>query len=130
MQTRGWRIVSIREKYQSDGFSCGVWLQVARDVWLLYVASHQHGMRIFPAFLKQTLETQHGVKSLSGLRNPTKSAAERANEEYILGVRADMRGRLVQAALANGLSWGQANLAGFAPATALDLEEYDDEVPV
>ena len=45
-------------------------------------------------------------------------------------MRADMRGRLVQAALANGLSWGQANLAGFAPATALDLDEYDDEVQV
>ena len=57
------------------------------------------------------------------------SRAERANVAFILEQRADMRGRLVQAALADKLAWGQASLAGFAPATALDLVDFDDPVP-
>ena len=55
--------------------------------------------------------------------------ATKNNEKYILDVRADMRGRLVQAALAGKLAWGSANLEGFAPATALNLDEFDDPVP-
>ena len=38
-----------------------------------------------------------------------------------------MRSRLVQAALAEKLSWGSASLAGFAPATAVNLDSFDEQ---
>ena len=124
----GWRFVSIRYRYQSDSVSCGVWVQVARDCWLKYVASPQYGMRTFGAFMQQTL-AEAGVSDLAALRGVAAKAAERANVAYICTARADMRGRLVQAALADKLAWGAARLAGFAPATALDLEKFDDALP-
>ena len=46
---------------------------------------------------------------------------------YILGQRAAMRSRLVHAALAKKLSWGSASLAGFAPATAVNLDSFDEQ---
>jgi len=58
-----------------------------------------------------------------------KTAAEKANVSYILDFRADMRGRLVQAALASKLAWGQAMLTGFAQAAANNLDEFDDQIP-
>ena len=54
-------------------------------------------------------------------------AAQRGNEAYILGQRAAMRSRLVHAALAKKLSWGSASLAGFAPATAVNLDSFDEQ---
>ena len=105
-----------------------MWLQVARDAWLQYAGGASHGTRTFPSFLKQSLE-EHGVQSLFGLKGARKSAAEKANTAFILEARADMRGRLVQAALAGKLAWGQANLAGFAPATAQNLDNFDDPIP-
>ena len=42
--------VSFRGEYQSDGSSCGMWLQAARDAWRLYAAGLEHGLRTF-AFL-------------------------------------------------------------------------------
>ena len=125
---QGWRLVSVRAHHQSDGSSCGVWLQSARDAWLAYVASPSYGTRTFPTFLMQRFEAA-GAQNLTGLRGTARSTAERANVAFILEQRADMRGRLVQAALADKLAWGQASLAGFAPATALDLVDFDDPVP-
>ena len=52
----GWRFVSIRNKYQSDSVSCGVWLQVARDCWLKYVASSQYGTRTYSPWTNYTAE--------------------------------------------------------------------------
>ena len=118
---QGWQLVSICDKYQSDGSSCGVWLQAARDAWLLYVASPHHGTNTFPAFLQRTFEAG-GAQSLSGLTARAKAAAERHNVAYIVKQRTDMRKRLVQAALDGKLSWGKASLEGFAPATAVDLD--------
>ena len=66
------------------------------------------------------------LRALAKLGCPT---AEKANVALILEQRADMRGWLVQAALADKLPWGQARLAGFAPATAVDLDDLDDPVP-
>ena len=106
-----------------------MWLQAARDAWLLYVASTDpchHGMKTFAAFLRRTFEAA-GVRSLSSLRGRELGAAQRANEAYILGQRAAMRSRLVQAALAEKLSWGSASLAGFAPATAVNLDSFDEQ---
>ena len=50
------------------------------------------------------------------------------NEHYILTARADMRGRLVQAALAGKLSVGQANLPGFAKSAPVDLTQLDNVI--
>ena len=101
---------------------------MARDAWLAYVASPSCGTRTFPAFLIQRFEAA-GAQHLTGLRGTARSTAEKANVALILEQRADMRGRLVQAALADKLAWGQARLAGFAPATAVDLDDFDDPVP-
>jgi hypothetical protein len=124
--SQGWQLVSLCDEYQSDGSSCGVWLQAARDAWLRYVASTDHGSKIFAAFLRRTFEAA-GVHSLSSLRGRVLGAAQRGNEAYILGQRAAMRSRLVHAALAEKLSWGSASLAGFAPATAVNLDSFDEQ---
>ena len=50
-----------------------------------------------------------------------------SHEAYILGQRAAMRSRLVYAALAKMLSLGSASLAGFAPATAVNLDSFDEQ---
>ena len=124
--SQGWQLVSLCDEYQSDGSSCGVWLQAARDAWLRYVASTDHGSKIFAAFLRRTFEAA-GVHSLSSLRGRVLGAAQRGNEAYILGQCAAMRSRLVHAALAEKLSWGSASLAGFAPATAVNLDSFDEQ---
>ena len=122
---QGWQLVSLTGEYQSDGSSCGVWLQAARDAWLLYVAGWEHGSKNFADFLHRFFDAA-GVRCLEGLAGRELGAAQRGNVAYILGQRADMRGRLVHAALADKLSWGAASLAGFAPATAFDLDSFDE----
>ena len=84
-----------------------------------------HGSKTFAAFLLNFFEAA-GVRCLFDLKGRELGAAARANVAYILGQRADMRNRLVHAALADKLSWGAASLAGFAPATALDLGSFDE----
>ena len=58
-------------------------------------------------------------------RQGARRAAQRGNVlvAYILGQRAALRSRLVHAALAEKVSWGSASLAGFAPATAVNLDQ-------
>ena len=121
----GWRLVSVRLHLQSDSSSCGIWIQVARDWWLEYVASTEHGNSAFESFMQEKLKGE-GVQSESGLRGTALSKARKANEQYILTARADMRGRLVQAALEGKLSVGQANLPGFAKSAPVDLTQLDD----
>ena len=86
----------------------------------MYVASTDHGSKIFAAFLRRTFEAA-GVRSLSRLGGRELGAAQRGNEAYILGQRAAMRSRLVDAALAEKLSWG------FSPATAVNLDSFDEQ---
>lgn len=64
----------------------------------------------------------------NGLRGTALSKARKANEQYILTARADMRGRLVQAALEGKLTVGQANLPGFAASAPVDLTQLDDVI--
>ena len=47
-------------------------------------------------------------------------------QKFILEQRAQMRDRLVQAALNGELKWGGAHLAGFAPAQPQILDDSDD----
>ena len=126
---QGWTLVSMRLHYQDDGSSCGVWIQVARDCWLEYVKSDSYGTSDFSSFMQQRLASE-GVLCETGLKGTAKSGAQRANRQYVLTARADMRGRLVQAALAqpSKLSWGQAHLEGFTTGMALDVTEFDDEL--
>jgi len=127
-EPKGWQLISLRQKYQADSSSCGVWLQVARDAWLRYLDSDAFGTASFESFLEGELAAE-GVRDLYKCRGATKTAAARKSREFILGQRADMRGRLVQAALAGKLKYEAASLSGFASSIAqdLDLEEYDDE---
>ena len=90
------------------------------------MASTDHGSKSFTAFLRRTFEAA-GVHSLSRLGGRELGAAQRGNEAYILGQRAAMRSRLLDAALAKKLSWGSASLAGFAPATAVNLDSFDEQ---
>jgi hypothetical protein len=62
-------------------------------------------------------------------RQGARRAAQRGNVlvAYILGQRAALRSRLVHAALAEKLPWGSASLAGFAPATAVNLDSFDEQ---
>ena len=127
-EPKGWQLISLRQKYQADSSSCGVWLQVVCDAWLRYVDSDAFGTASFESFLERELAAE-GVRDLYKCRGATKTAAAGKSREFILGQRADMRGRLVQAALAGKLKCEAASLSGFAPSVAqdLDLEEYDDE---
>ena len=122
---QGWQLVSLPGEYQSDGSSRGMWLQAARDAWLLYVGGLEHGSKTFAGFLLNFFEAA-GVRCLFDLKGRELGTASRANVAYILGQRADMRSRLVHAAFADKLSWGAASLAGFAPATRLDLDSFDE----
>ena len=123
----GWRLVSVRLHLQSDSSSCGIWIQVARDCWLEYVASTEHGNAAFASFIEERLKGE-GVQGENGLKGTALSKARKANEQYILTARADMRGRLVQAALADKLSVGQAHLPGFAASAPVDLTQLDDDI--
>ena len=97
---------------------------------LNYVDSDRFGTRTFATFLEAQLGTE-GVLNLFKLQGVPKTKAAAANKDYILNARADMRGRLVQAALAQKLAFGSSVLAGFMPAGAtidVDFDELDDEI--
>ena len=124
----GWQLVSSSDVYQTDGHNCGVWLQVARDCWLQYAASSSYGSCNFFAFMQAQL-VEHGVSDVESLPAAKKRAGERANRAYIVSQRADMRGRLVQAAMQGVLKHSAAQLAGFTQTNTidLDLDSLDDE---
>ena len=61
------------------------------------------------------------------MKGAAKSAAEKVNQRFIVEQRADMRGRLVQAAMSDELKHGQAYLLGFTSATAINLDALDEE---
>ena len=114
--------------FQNDGSACGIWLQVARDVYLEYMASSEYGSGSFLTFLERRME-EMGVRHLRG----ASTKQRRANQTFILEQRAEMRARLVQAALEGKLKHGAAELEGFCLSTGIDvepadLEELDDVV--
>ena len=124
----GWSLIDLRLKLQTDGNSCGVWLQVVRDAWLRYVDSSSFGSKGFKSFLEQEMAAE-GVQNLYKSKGATRTAAGAKSRQFIIGQRADMRGRLVQAALDRKLRHEAASLAGFAPSLAQDytLDDLDDE---
>jgi hypothetical protein len=108
-----WTFVPLRGLFQVDGCACGIWLQVARDVWVRYMDSDQYGAKTFQAFLTAELAAM-GVKDVDKCRGQAKRVAERANQAFILEQRAEMRGRLVQMAMEGAIVHGQAQLPGFS----------------
>ena len=78
----GWRLVSVRLHLQSDSSSCGIWIQVARDCWLEYVASTEHGNAAFASFIEERLKGE-GVQGENGLKGTALSKARKANEQYM-----------------------------------------------
>ena len=123
----GWSLVSMRGRFQVDGNACGIWIQVARDLFIEYVDSHEFGTCTFEAFLHRRLKEQ-GVLPTERLSGLTLKAAMQTNQKFILEQRADMRGRLVQAAIAGKLAFSEAQLGGFAQelASRKPVEELDD----
>ena len=89
-----------------------MWIQVARDIFLEYTAAGNIGSRTLATFLREQLEKQ-GVVPYEQLSGRARTQAQRANQAFILDKRADMRGRLVQVAMAGKLKWSGAELAGF-----------------
>ena len=124
-----WSLVSMRGRFQVDGNACGIWIQVARDLFIEYVDSHEFGTCTFEAFLHRRLKEQ-GVLPTERLSGLTLKAAMQTNQKFILEQRADMRGRLVQAAIAGKLAFSEAQLGGFAQelASRKPVEELDDIV--
>jgi hypothetical protein len=79
--------------------------------------------------MEHTLAEQ-GVQNLFSLRGAQRTAAAKSNRAFIIKQRADMRTRLVHAAMAGKLAWGSAQLAGFVESASetVDLTELDDEL--
>ena len=74
-----------------------------------------------------------GVRDLAPLNGVAKRAACKANQAFILEQRAEMRGRLVQAAMDGGLNFNAAALAGFRrvdgeAAVEIDIDMLDDVI--
>jgi len=99
---------------------------VARNIFIQYADSDVFGTKEFAAFMERKLK-EEGVVNLAVLMGSAKTRAEKANQTYILEQRAEMRGRLVQAAMANKLAHGQALLEGFGASTGIDLTTHDEE---
>jgi hypothetical protein len=81
-----------------------------------------------------------GVRDLRALHGVTKRAAGKANQAFILEQRAEMRGRLVQAAMDGVLKHNAASLAGYrqggggpggeGEADVIDVEALDDVIVI
>lgn len=128
----GWTLKVSRLLVQNDGSACGIWLQVVRDIYLEYVASDEYGGDTFLTFLERRL-LEMGVRDLAPLNGVAKRAACKANQAFILEQRAEMRGRLVQAAMDGGLNFNAAALAGFRrvdgeAAVEIDIDMLDDVI--
>ena len=123
----GWSLVSIRGRFQVDGNACGIWIQVARDLFIEYVDSDEFGTRSFETFLHRRLEEQ-GVLPTERLSGMALRAARQTNQRFILEQRASMRARLVQFAIAGKLAFSEAQLGGFAQELAQrkPVEDLDD----
>ena len=123
---------------QNDGSACGIWLQVVRDIYLEYVASDEYGGGTFLTFLEGRL-LEMGVRDLCALHGVAKRAAGKANQAFIIEQRAEMRGRLVQAAMDGVLKYNAAALEGFrhggggpgegdGEAEVIDVDLFDDVI--
>ena len=102
-----------------------------------YVDSAAYGSDTFVLFLIDDFKRQ-GVYDLNKFSGAKKTEASRGNQSFIIEQRADMRGRLVAAAM-TGNKWkapghlqhGAAALAGFAEngsgANTVDFDKLDEE---
>ena len=62
LERDGWQLIAIELELQSDGASCGVWIQVARDAYIAYTHSKAFGTKSFASFMKQWLQDQDVVR--------------------------------------------------------------------
>ena len=88
----------------------------------------------FLGFLERRLG-EMGVRHLGSLKGVAKTAAGKANQVFILEQRAEMRGRLVQAALDNQLKHDAAALrvfqrGGDGNADVIDVDAFDDLIDI
>jgi hypothetical protein len=113
-------LISSPLELQDDSSSCGVWLQVARDCFIAYIDSDSFGSRAFFSYMQQHLAAK-GVVSVQGCRGQAKRKASQGNLAFILSERADMRARLLRAAMEGKLVVNIATLAGFTRESAIEL---------
>jgi len=92
----------------------GVWLGVARDIYIRYVDSDQYGTGTFETYLQAELNRE-GVHDLDKCHGSAIRKQRKANQTFILEQRAEMRARLLQLAMEGKLEYGQAELDGFGP---------------
>jgi len=109
-----WKFEPIRGCFQADGHACGVWLGVARDIYIRYVDSDQYGTGTFETYLQAELNRE-GVHDLDKCHGSAIRKQRKANQTFILEQRAEMRARLLQLAMEGKLEYGQAELDGFGP---------------
>ena len=122
------------KKPSAKGFYARTWL----DIYLEYVASDEYGGGTFLTFLEGRL-LEMGVRDLCALHGVAKRAAGKANQAFIIEQRAEMRGRLVQAAMDGVLKYNAAALEGFrhggggpgegdGEAEVIDVDLFDDVI--
>lgn len=100
----------------------------ARDAFLRYVDSDEYGNGTFREFLVKDFAAQ-GVHNIAKLSGAKQTEASRGNQSFILHQRAEMRQRLVSAAMAGNLKHGAAVLAGFAESdttVVINLNNFDE----
>ena len=112
---------------------CAVCRTFCSQIFLLYVDSAEFGNGTFKSFFERELAAL-GVVDTEKYKGTALTRAARANQEFILEQRAEMRARLVQAAVDETLKHGPETLGGMrvrpedrAALTELDEESEDDE---
>ena len=90
--------------------------------------SDEYGGGTFLDFLKRRLE-EMGVLHLGGaLKGSAKTAASKGNQSFIIKRRAEMRERLVQAAIDGTLTYNKSALAGFCDVMAMEIDEEETDL--
>jgi len=128
LEPLGWTLASIHLKLQTDGTSCGVWIQLVDQAFIEYVDSADYGDGSnFPEYLESWLAARD-IKDLAKVASSERKAAVLDNEAAILGERRALRARLRTAAAAGRLEHLRdgARLEQYADAAAAKDEEWVD----
>ena len=112
MAPHGWTLTSLPLRLQSDGHSCGIWVQEVASVWLKYVEEDPSQLSSFETFLR----TQLHQRNVYDLRLPRDEKAARtakaSNLTFIRERRDALREELARAADMESLAWWQGSDCG------------------
>ena len=112
LEPHGWTLTSLRVRLQSDGHSCGIWVQEMASVWLQFVQHDPTQLSNFETFLRKQLRKLN-VYDLHLERDKQAAVSAKAsNISYIRKRRDALREELEAAATNQNLAWWQGSESG------------------